>query len=112
MRSSTNSRSLTLAQLAATVGADLHGDGNIVVNGVAPIEAARPGQISFVANQKYTRYILTTQASALVLAPETPCGHMPVLRHKNPYAIFARVLSLLYPESPNVRDWHSPVGRH
>jgi UDP-3-O-[3-hydroxymyristoyl] glucosamine N-acyltransferase len=65
---------------------------------VAPIETAGPGEISFIANPKYARFIETTGASALILSPDTPCERLPVLRHPDPYLTYARVVNLLYPD--------------
>jgi UDP-3-O-[3-hydroxymyristoyl] glucosamine N-acyltransferase len=88
----------TLKELAEKTGAVLEGDGAVEINGIAPIEQAGRGEISFVANKKYLKYIDTTEASALVLAPETTCDRRPVLRHENPYLTFARIIDLFHPE--------------
>jgi len=78
------------------------GDASVVIHTVAAIEEAGPGAISFVANPKYARFIETTNASALILEPGVECRRVPVLRHPNPYLTFARVLRVLYPDSPLV----------
>lgn len=87
----------TLAELAEKTGADLDGDGSVLISGVAPIEQAEAGTITFVAEQKYKKHIATTKASAIVLDPDTKAGSIPALRHKNPKLTFARVIDLLYP---------------
>ena len=98
---------LRLADIADKIGARLEGDGAVEITGVAPIERAVPGEISFVANSRYNKHIATTGASALVLDPDTQCDRIPVLRHENPYLTMAHVVDLLYPEKP-VAD----TGRH
>jgi len=80
----------------------LGGDGNVQISAVAPIQHAGDGDISFVANRAYTKFIETTGASALVLDPDTACGRCPVIRHENPYLTIARIVDLLYPETPLV----------
>jgi len=107
LRSSKNSISLTLAEIARQVGATLEGDAQTQISGVAPIERAVSGQISFVANSKYSRFIEITTASALVLPPGVPCSRIPVLRHLNPYLTFARIIDIFYPEQRRV-----PPGIH
>ena len=92
--------SLRLSEIAETVGARLEGDGAIEITGVAPIERASSGEISFVANSRYEKYIATTGASALVLDLKTPCDRIPVLRHESPYLAIAYVVDLLYAEHP------------
>ena len=44
-----------LTDLAARVGARLSGDGEAVITGVAPIEEAGPGQVTFLVSPKYNR---------------------------------------------------------
>jgi UDP-3-O-[3-hydroxymyristoyl] glucosamine N-acyltransferase len=107
LRSSKNNVTLTLAEIARQVGATLEGNAETQISGVAPIERAVSGQISFVANSKYYRFIETATASALVLPPGVPCSRMPVLRHLNPYLTFARIIDLFYPERRRV-----PPGAH
>lgn len=96
MTSSTSNKPLTLAELAELVGGTVDGDGRTLIRGAAPIESAHPGEISFVANPRYNQFVETTTASALVLDPDTPCSHKPVIRHKNPYLIFAKIVDRLY----------------
>lgn len=95
-----NKTGLTLSAIAKRVGGTVEGSGEVVITGVAPIEKAESGEISFVANPRYTSYIETTKASALVLNLETKCHRLPVLRHKNPYLIFAQIIDLFYPNQP------------
>jgi UDP-3-O-[3-hydroxymyristoyl] glucosamine N-acyltransferase len=89
---------LTLAEIARQVEAALEGDGSTEIRGVAPIEHAVEGDISFVANERYKKFVASTGASALVLAPGVPCHDHPVLRHENPYLIMAQIIDLFYPE--------------
>lgn len=95
----TNSKSFTLAELARVTGANLDGEGAVTITGAAPIEKAEKGDISFVANPKYTKYIETTKASALILNPTQP-SKLPTLRHKNPYLTMAIIIDKLYPVIP------------
>jgi len=104
LRKTRNNTCFELAELAAKIGAELEGDGATVVENAAPIESARPGDISFVANSAYVKHIETTRASALVLDPTTPSGGKPTLRHTNPYLTFAKIVDLLYPPQRQVRE--------
>jgi UDP-3-O-[3-hydroxymyristoyl] glucosamine N-acyltransferase len=107
LTSSSNRPALTLAEIATGVGAQLTGDGATVITGAAPIESAGDHDICFVANPAYKKYIPTTRAAAIVLDLQTPCTHMPVLRHENPYLTFSCIIDLLYPDEPLV-----PQGVH
>lgn len=43
----------TLNELAELIGGKVVGDGSVTINRMAPIDAAGPGDITFVANPKY-----------------------------------------------------------
>ncbi len=98
MTSSSDGNHLTLAELAARVGAELQGDGALIISGAAPIESAGEHDICFVANPAYRKYIATTRAAAIVLQPSEDAHGHTSLRHANPYLTFARILDLLYPD--------------
>ncbi|MDH4155932.1 MAG: UDP-3-O-(3-hydroxymyristoyl)glucosamine N-acyltransferase [candidate division Zixibacteria bacterium] len=108
MKITGNKKSFRLARLAEAVGAELDGDGTVIITGAAPVESAGAGHISFVANERYLKYIQTTGASALILKKDVPCQRLPVLRHSDPYLTFARIVDLLYPDAPLVEPGVHP----
>lgn len=96
--------SLKLSELAQKVEAQLEGNGEIVINDVSPIETAQKGEISFVANSAYLEYITDSKASALVLSPDlTISKKIPVLRHKNPYLTFSKIVDIFYPIQKKIK---------
>ena len=64
--------------------------------GIAGIEDAGPGQITFIANPKYAAAARTTKASAVIVAEDFPALKTAMLRSKNPYLDFARALEFFY----------------
>lgn len=108
MTNSSNRPALTLAEIAAGIGAKLFGDGSTVITGAAPIESAGEHDICFVANPAYKKHLATTRAAAIILDPDTSCTNRPTLRHANPYLAFALTLDLLYPEQPHVEPGINP----
>lgn len=89
-------QTLTLQQLADAIGAEVQGDPALPIQGVATLASAKPGHIAFLANEKYRSQLDSTQASAVIVAPDVdvPDG-IAALRMKNPYAGFAKVAQLL-----------------
>jgi UDP-3-O-[3-hydroxymyristoyl] glucosamine N-acyltransferase len=85
-----------LRELAARLGCELSGDGDVELSGVAGIEEAGPGDLTFVANRRYVAHLARTKATAVVLAPgqEAP---LPCLLSDEPYLTFARAVALLHP---------------
>lgn len=90
---------ITLAELAEHVGAKLSGGHDTTITGVATLQSARSGDISFLANSQYRKYLADTKATAVLLS-EQDSEHCPVhaLVCRNPYLAYAQTAALLYPE--------------
>jgi hypothetical protein len=58
-----NRSAMKLKELAARLGIEFRGDGETEILMPAPIEAAGPGTVIFVANEKYAPLLATTSAS-------------------------------------------------
>src|SRR3954452_5943141 len=86
---------MKLSAIAARLGARLDG-ADAEISGVAGIEEAAAGQLSFVANPRYAAAAKTTPAAALFVAEDFPALPKPTLRRKNPYLAFAKVIELFY----------------
>jgi UDP-3-O-[3-hydroxymyristoyl] glucosamine N-acyltransferase len=89
---------MTLAELARALDAELHGDGEHTVSGVAGIEDAGPEHVTFVANPKYSSLARTTKAGAVIVSREFPEIAAATLRSANPYLAFANAVRLFYRE--------------
>ncbi|MGH9816999.1 MAG: UDP-3-O-(3-hydroxymyristoyl)glucosamine N-acyltransferase [Candidatus Acidiferrales bacterium] len=87
---------MKLSDLANQLGCTLEGDGAIEITGVAGIEEAQPGQLTFLANPRYRAAVKETRASAILIAAEEPPPPVAALRTANPYFDFARALELFY----------------
>ncbi len=88
---------MKLADIAAALGATLeNGNPDAEIAGVAGIEEAAAGQITFVANPKYAPAARTTAASAVIVSDDFPAIPTGILRSKNPYLAFARAIDLFY----------------
>jgi UDP-3-O-[3-hydroxymyristoyl] glucosamine N-acyltransferase len=87
---------MRLDELAAHLGAELHGDGSIEVMGVRGIDEAGPSEITFIANPKYASSARTTRAAAILVEPDFPAIAAATLRLANPYYAFSRALGIFY----------------
>jgi UDP-3-O-[3-hydroxymyristoyl] glucosamine N-acyltransferase len=83
-----------LKELAQWVCGTVAGDGEVEIDGVASIEDAKEGEITFIANPKYLSKLNQTQASAVIVSSEVILGEKPLLCVKNPYLAFAKILTL------------------
>ncbi len=93
---------MKLSEIAVKLGCRLEGSPDIDVHGVAGLDQAGPGQISFLANRRYFPLLKTTLASAVLIEdgisldrpPQNPA--VAALRTDNPYFAFARAIELFY----------------
>jgi UDP-3-O-[3-hydroxymyristoyl] glucosamine N-acyltransferase len=107
---------MTLEELAACLGATVVGDGNTVITGVAGIEEARKGEITFVANPRYRSKLLSTGASAAIVPPDVEDAPLALLVTAEPYVAFTKALEVFHPRerpasgiSPDA--WVDPSAR-
>ena len=97
----------TLGQLAERLGATLRGAADKPISGLATLQDAQAGQLSFLANPQYRKYLADTQAAALLLSPadaESYAGD--ALLVANPYLAFAQVSHLFDPRPTTVAGIH------
>ncbi|MEE4252465.1 MAG: UDP-3-O-(3-hydroxymyristoyl)glucosamine N-acyltransferase [Desulfuromusa sp.] len=85
----------TLQQLADLVSGEIHGNADLEVLRVAPIDKAQVGDITFVANPKYLAKLKDCQASAVILAPGIDVPGQNLIVCANPYLAFAKILTFL-----------------
>jgi len=101
---------MKLAQIAAALDARLeNGSPDTDITGVAGIEQANQGQLTFVANQKYAAAARKTKASAVVVSDDFPALATAMLRSDNPYLTFARAIALFHP-APSYQPGVHPIA--
>ena len=94
-----------LASLAELTGTRLldPDDGGRLIEDVAPLETAGPGDATFLDNRKYAGAFAQSRAGAAFVderaAKNAPRG-MALLISREPYKAFARAAQAFYPENP------------
>ena len=63
---------LTLQEAAGFINGTLSGDGNIVINNLARIEEAEPGDLTFLYLPAYEKYFAMTKAAAVIVKKGFP----------------------------------------
>ncbi|SRR5665213_87740 len=89
--------SFSLEQLAKEIGGTFKGDASFILKGIAPIEKAGLGDLTFLTNTRYTLALLHTKASTILTDKEIPGVEKSFLLSPNPYAALAKVIGLFYP---------------
>ena len=97
---------LRLKELAAHLGRDLEGDGTFEIEGVAGLEGAGPGDLSFVRSERYADQLASARAGAVIAPPGVAVGDRAAIRSDDPGLDFSRAVRWLRPEAP------APPGIH
>lgn len=85
-------KAYTLSELVNGLDIKLQGDPNCEITGVATIQQAGPGHITFLTNPLYRKYLETTQASAVILAePDAALCRTNALISRYPYYTYAKI---------------------
>lgn len=98
----------TTKQIADYLHGRVDGDETIVLNDFGKIEEATEGKLTFLSNPKYTHFIYTTQASA-VLVNEDFVAEQPtptLIRVKDAYEALAQLLKLAESIKPKKQGIH------
>src|SRR5216117_2605100 len=99
---SAGTRPLPASEIAALTGGRLVGPGTVTVAGIAPLQRAGPGDLSFLASPRYVPYFERTSASVVLVAPSlegTTGGPETRVIVPDPYAALLVVLPVLYPQA-------------
>ena len=93
----------TVAQIAELLAAEIVGDKEVALTGVCKIEEGKKGELTFLANPKYTHYIYDTEASAVIVksdfVPEKPL-QTTLIKVSDPYLAFATLLDFYQKMKP------------
>jgi UDP-3-O-[3-hydroxymyristoyl] glucosamine N-acyltransferase len=89
----------TLAELAHILAGELEGDGQTLICGIAPLDQAQAGDLTFLTESKHTAQLATSHATAVLLAPRLPVDR-PAIRVTDPYLGFISLLEHFFPPQP------------
>lgn len=82
----------TLAQVATVVGGRVHGDGTVVLTGVATLEAAGQRDLSWVSDERLEAAGASSRAGALLVSSESRASGKPAVVVPLPQLALARWL--------------------
>jgi UDP-3-O-[3-hydroxymyristoyl] glucosamine N-acyltransferase len=88
---------ITLRELADVIGGEICGDGSVLIGGIAGIKEAGRGDITFLANPRYGKFLETTAASAVIAPPGTASSSKPLILSENPYLSFVKAVEFFVP---------------
>jgi UDP-3-O-[3-hydroxymyristoyl] glucosamine N-acyltransferase len=97
---------MKLSQLARLISGDVEGE-EVEISGINTITEAQPGQICFLSNPRYGKYLATTKASAVILDRKHPRPSISVIRTDDPYFATLKTVKIFFPEpEPKITGIH------
>lgn len=91
---------LSLKDICELVGGELVGDPTTTIRDVAEIQNALPGEITFLGNDKYKKYIESTQAEAIIIQKDLDADFKNLIKVDNPNLAFSVCIAKLRPSIP------------
>jgi UDP-3-O-[3-hydroxymyristoyl] glucosamine N-acyltransferase len=92
-------KSLTIKELAEHLRGEIFGDGGTLISGIASLDHAGKGEISYVDNEKFFDDAAASHASGLLVPHNYPlqAAGSVLIKVKNPKLAFALIAKLLHP---------------
>lgn len=87
---------MKLSELATRISAKIVGDPSVEIEGVGPIEKAKPNEVTLLVKERYKKYVENTRASAIITNEKLSSGiiNKNLLIVEDPYLAFADVIEL------------------
>ncbi len=97
----------SLQQLADYIGAELEGDADLIINGLATLQMADEQELAFYTNSRYKNYLSTTAAAGVLLNKsdrDKYQGNKLII--DDPYLAYAQLTELFIPKCINSGSIH------
>ena len=88
----------TLNEIQSIIGGKVISNGDTCITGIASVEVAKEGDITFIRNDTLAPQALTSQASAIILHREIQALKKPQIVIENPYLAFTRLMEVVAKE--------------
>ena len=102
---------ISVEQLASIVNGTVEGDAKAYIENYSKIEEATDGCLTFLANPKYTHYIYSTKATAVLVRKEFKPEHelsTTLIRVDDPYETLAMLLNMVSSKEPAKKGIEQP----
>jgi UDP-3-O-[3-hydroxymyristoyl] glucosamine N-acyltransferase len=100
----------TLAELAALVGGQLLGDGQVAIRGAATLRDVEPGQITLVDQSEKNQHLENCRAAAVVTLRSFTPRDLPAIQVDDVHEAFAAIICHFSPPRASPRIGISPLA--
>ncbi len=101
---------LTAGELAQFLNTRVEGAADHLITGAAPLDSATSMDLSFAAHVRAFAAARDSMAACLIVPPSYEARDQTVIRDADPRRLFARALTLLYPDPPVEPGIHPSVS--
>jgi len=94
---------ITIKDIAEKTGGRLTGDGNIIIKRISGMEEAQEGDITFLSQKSFEKYLRDTKASAIIVGENiNPDNYSDknLIIAKNPGLAYAKAAQIFYKRHP------------
>jgi len=105
----------TLNEIAKLIDGEVIGNGDILINGASGIREAAEGEITFLANSKYSSLMDKTRAAAIITSNDAQATTKPIIITQNPSLAFIKIISMFTPDDaghPHGIDYTVVMGKN
>jgi len=88
---------LRLGDIVLKLGGELHGDPDVSLTGLAPLDSASASELSFLSNPRYQSQLAASKAACVIVSPsfrQAALARGAAIETDDPYLYFARVTQL------------------
>jgi UDP-3-O-[3-hydroxymyristoyl] glucosamine N-acyltransferase len=92
---------ISVGEIAKILGGECIGDAQLTISGASKIDDGKPGTITFLSNDKYTNFVKSTKASAVIVDNKfdtNGMGDLTFIKVENVYLSLAKILELYQPK--------------
>ena len=105
----------TLNEIAKLIDGQVIGNGETLITGASGIREAAEGDITFLANSKYSSLMNKTRAAAIITSSDAQETTKPIILTQNPSLAFVKIISLFTPDDighPSGIDFTAVMGKN
>ena len=105
----------TLSEIAKLIDGKVIGNGDTLITGISGIKEATEGDITFLANSKYSSLMDKTRAAAIITSADAQKTAKPIILTENPSLAFAKIISMFMPDDaghPEGIDYTVVMGKN
>ena len=95
---------IRLKEIAEKIHGDLAGNGLVVISGISGIQEAKEGDITFLVDNSFKKYLKECNASAIILGKNINADEFKgknIIFTKNPAMAYAEVIEMFHPRKIN-----------